>query len=335
MRTSISLKSLRTALATLLLITLWSGCDDTEQLPADPDRQEATRITVPLRIAAAAPTVVYGDGSNTRASSSMLPSEENLVYDMIVVQYKHTGLIASQVSRYIEYENGMLETKLTLSFEKDDMGSYICFLCNIGNSDDSPVYLRNDGVLMQRNPDGEDRPIDTAERFRQLLVSLPADEETTGHLTKMYMCGYYVGAVTEDQLSLDISLGRACARIEILIQNEMDAPFSGTIELKNVANKLRFQPNNSPAPFAEGDFTGYTEEVKELEPDGESYFCYYVGEHLNPPADKALLLQLTGNDGRTGSLELGVTPPGDPNPFRSIYRNTTYRFIVKLKHTHS
>lgn len=333
----ITLKTLRRTAAALLAAALWSGCGDTEApVSGNPDRPSGAEAAVTLRVAASAPVEVDGDGNATRAIVSMLPSEENHIHNMIVVQFYSSGLLVPTSSRYVSFDEGVQGTTLKASFLKDEGRSFICILANVGSGDDACLYLDKFGYLWQRREDGTDYCIDTSQRFREMLVDLPvetdADGKPTGHLTKMYMYAVREGSIEDDgEAAYDLNVGRLCAKFRIILRNGTGEPFNGTLRLKNAPRKVRFMPLNANSGYGPNELMVYEETVTDLQPDEEHTYYYYTGEQLFPAPESRTYLEIEGDDGLKGTLPLGYTPPEAQHDNPCIYRNCLYNIVVNLK----
>lgn len=203
------------------------GCGDNDDLnlslPNEDLDGSAFCITIaPYEIAGE--EVPY-DEDNSRAYNSMTPDRENMIQNLVVLQFDTEGLMRrmDDGKRYLYHNfvdgshlHGVSKVTETQMPELVRMSSSeTMHTCLIANADFTTLH----GLLFK---DGdEDNPVNWTEfQEVQFDLSFASDTEINddntlerGHLTKALMFGYYDGVVSKTGFTL--ALGRILSRIQV------------------------------------------------------------------------------------------------------------------------
>lgn len=275
---------------------------------------------------------VISDDGKTRSSSMLDPGIENSIFDIWVIQYADGGVILkSEHYRNDPNELGVLEVKPFNVQLYRRTNTTICLVANL-----QPGQL-NSTYPWAGSLNG----------FKRMMLDLNLNDTpnnpSVGHIDRIRMFGYFVGDITAETTSLNVTLGRMISRVALNITNNGRTNLTNTrVEVKNVPQKIPFFPTGDPLPVtsvstpAERDeyFTSYSENIGNLNVGQTVTRYYYMGENLNPQESEATTVVITGmaeGSQRSSTVVLGGDSPGVNGRDLSLARNYGYVFGIKLK----
>ncbi len=264
-------------------------------------------------------------------------------------------------------EFGVVEAELTgIPFEAFDNDAKLCLVANVTEDEVKEFYdkYREPGQTYGRIPFNR-----FTEWAMPFVYAKPAkegvyDESNTGYLTRMYMFGYYQGAINPATSgSIAVDLGRLASRLDITIVNETGSELRHRLgyHFDNVCDSAYFFPMKKSMPPVGGAgktrtviCRGETEykndddlsSVPESFANGDSHTRYfYVAAHSAKNLDEATKLhlfynrQLIGDDDANDTRNSTWVPMCNVHPDEagsvtngySLSRNTRYHFTIRLK----
>lgn len=246
----------------------------------------------------------------TRAEEPMFTNNENPIYNLRLLQFDSEGILTGD-QQTITFSGGQLAIS-DLDVTLQSQANTVCLIANIGDMEID---------------------VDNLTSFRQLLVDLPVDTETVGHLAdnSMYMYGVYQGTVTEGS-SLRIMMGRLFLRINLVLVNGTGSSLSGmTLRLDNVPAKTHIPFVDEALATDSENFTSYEETVTDALASGDSKtFYYYMPENISPAETQATTVTITAG-GKTGKVVLGRESPAvTDGRDLTLSRNNIYTFELTL-----
>jgi hypothetical protein len=272
---------------------------------------------------------------DSRATSAMPINSANLMYNLILLHYNSNQvLVEVATDSNSDLANGKFEETWapTLTAGDDD---YIVLLANVKQSNDVL------GTLQGWNDLGADR----FANFRDALVkNLPLTANSDGAYNssqKMYMMGYYKGAVTSG-MNLNIEMGRMASCIKLVIAPASGSATISKVQIDNAVMNTHYFPATSTDSLKYGSYAD-TPNVTATTSAPVSLY-YYTGENINPTASQYTTATITVTTGATttytyfysnNDTELGKTladassmtttasASGDPYYSPKYYTNST------------
>lgn len=340
---------LTAALAALLL----SACEQME------DAAQGVPATIKVTTA---PMTIEGEQVpyGMRATEPLMPEYENSIYSLAVLVFdKAEGVLhtfpaesATAEPKYYKYinlrdanGNGLLSTTLPTT-DLPVTAGYEYTVCLIANLAEEVV----DSLVDRMFAMGGGAAL--LPEFKEMYVTIPyimndlstdEDKAEMGHVSEIYMFGYYEGRV-DNNAELSITLGRIIARLEVGLTVDADANtregYSYYCSLGNVESSARLFPTGvSPGFHLDDIFFA----VPTLATAGRSTLYFYTAPSSAQTADDALTLKLWyAPEGLTEAqlraqhptpnavVQLGNDRPGSSDRNYLLNRNSVYRFNLNL-----
>lgn len=281
---------------------------------------EAEKATVKINLSQSA----LGATVDTRATDQMALENCNLMYNLVLLHYN-----SNQVLTEVEYDSdsslsqGMYETTWapTLTTGDDD---YVVLLANVKQD--------NDGLETQQK--WEDMGASRFANLRDVMTTaLPLTDGSDGSYDstkKMFMMGYYHGAITSN-MNLNVMMGRMASCIKLVITPTSGSVTVTNVKIENAVMNTYFFPATSSTGLSFGTYTDALSSNNVAKASSPLTLYYYTGENINPEESHRTSATITTNKG-TFSVVLGSDSPAvTTNRNYSLYRNNTYTFTLNIK----
>jgi hypothetical protein len=229
------------------------------------------------------------DGTiDTRATDEMPVENSNLMYNLILLHYdSNMMLVESDVQQCngTDLSNGVYKQYWapTLTAGSDD---YIVLLANLKYT--GSLAYESAATWKSTALGGGEFTM-----FKQAMIDLPLvdtstgmydyvynDSRTNASKKKMFMLGYYHGAVTSGK-SLNIAMGRMASCVKLVITPTTDKIIK-SVEILNAAGNTHFFPATNNAGIK---MINYKDVLNQTAAAGTPLtLYYYVGENILPSA---------------------------------------------------
>lgn len=320
----------------LLYITIIALLFNACQKDDYPYEQENQENNVPVTVTL---NIQQQQSRGIRATNAMTPEEENLIYDIWLLQYNSLGelISAAGVDKRQHLRVGEEGVMQVSDLEVMLQASDDCTVFLVANLGDNP--LENSAIWP-----------DNLEAFKKLSIpieylSVPSGDAEDGHVNKIGLFGFYRGAV-QNNMEMNIALSRLITRLRLNIKpgSEMTAPVE--LKLENVRSRINLFPDQTPyqpsgsteqekATDRAANFTSFTKTLPNLGTEGIVQY-FYTGENINPSEEYATKL-IVNNNGKVYTTLLGAESPDAGEPLSrnlTLERNSGYNFDINLKVQH-
>jgi len=366
--------------AYMMAALLFAAC--TAEDPASEPKNEGAVIRPRLEFRVSDMTM----SEVSRASAPMSPDHEKYVRTMAIFEFDNEGLHEKGGATYhfIDFiagtvdgkkdmdtdvknptEFGVVESSLEgLKFEQRDYGT-ICLLANVTEKMIDSLYKthRDPGQSSGR------LRLDQFKKWALPFVYPPRwtdvyDDSRTGHISDMYMFGYYYGPIEPSEAgAIRVDLGRLASRLDITVVNDTGEPITKRLgyHLDKVCVKAFFFPMKEGLPPidslgiartvicsgpdpVEGDDEQHKIVPEQFPAGGVSTHYFYVAAHSAKNYEEATILHLFYD-----RVIPRFDAPDEPSSFKvplcnvhplqaanvpngySLSRNTRYHFTIRLK----
>lgn len=322
--------------------------------------------------------------ADSRASAPMSPDDEKYVKTVAIFEFDNEGLHDKEWNTYhfVDFiagtvdgntgvgdidssEYGIVESTLKGIALKAHTKGIVCLVANVTKEQVDELYDK------YRESEEQTYGRLTFEKFVTWAMPFTYeeagngiyDETKSGHISTMYMFGYYRGPIDPAKPEdIAIDLGRLASRLDITIVNETGADITKRLgyHFDNVCHSAYFFPIKQGVPPSEGAGKSRTvicsgidhpvvgdinHVVPETFPAGHSHTRYfYVAAHSAKDYNDATKLHLfydrlivdddTTDDSKSVRIPMCNVHPshadGVPNGY-SLSRNTRYHFTIRLR----
>ncbi|MEG1544721.1 MAG: DUF4906 domain-containing protein, partial [Tannerellaceae bacterium] len=251
----------------------------------------------------------------TRSQQPQDPATDNPMYNLCLLHYNSEGQLIHQDVQTNDCDG---VPQLSVSWSPTLTPGSSETLCLVANMQDAYPA-----------PWPETLPM-----LKETCVELPIQNGGLIKERKMYMFGYYEGAIESGQ-AIQIMMGRMASTLKLVI-SAADASTTYTVtkvEIRKPARKTYFFPHPSTAD----SFTGSGENLfvenlnSSVSATNPLVLYYQTGENISPSEVNRTNVQITAAD-KTYTVALGADGPGIASEVRnySLYRNNNYTFNIKL-----
>jgi hypothetical protein len=270
---------------------------------------------------------MQGDVSESRSTTDMDLSNANQIFNLYMLEYSQDGtLIAVDYKDCSSGTSGVLSTTWSPSSLKAvAAGGTICLVANVYES----------GVTKDANYWDTNLPNFESSPTHLLTLPLTTASGSAGlYSSKMYMFGYYKGAIT-DGMSLNIQLGRIASCMKVVIKTTTTNTYSvSSVAIKNAVLTSRYYPSTDTNDLTYGDFTDTFTTALSVTSSNPQTLYYYTAENMNPTEAHRTSVTINSKHGTTTNnvtVDLGTDSPSvTTNRNYSLNRNNIYTFNIVL-----
>lgn len=302
-----------------LLSSLWLvGCtQNNEWISENIDTETSSEGIVHLNMQSGEISV------DTRSITPQDPMTDNPIYDLCLLHYNFEGQLIAKDTQYevfgVDAPQLGYQWNPTLTIDSQNRTETLCLVVNMQGS--HPIW-----------------PSRLAD-LKEMAVALEFGNNGLIADKKMYMFGYYEGAIRSNE-SLNIMLGRMAAAVKFVISAKDASPSIKykikSIEIVKAAIKSYLFPHNSTDAIFGNSIkeSFFVQSYQISDTTTEHAFYYQIGENISPTdanRTKVIITVDRNNTEKKYTVDLGCDQPETPNRNYSLYRNNNYTFNIVLK----
>lgn len=309
-------RTIRYPICLALLLLLAAGCVRENDPVLQPSQPES--VTVLLTLDAEEPAV--GRDGATRAVLPLEPDTENLIRDIWVIQYDAQGVIRTQYTRH--YRETATPVRKLDSFPVELAVLNDCTVCLVVN--------RNPGQTGLASP-WESTLIGFKRQYMDIDYRTAAGSAGLPDMAGIPMFGYSRGDITTATTSLNITVGRMLARVNLVVENATGAALSNVqVEVKNAVRRAYYYPRTENAVLTASDYVSFSDTSAAMAAGATTYLYYYVTPNLSPlpGAETTVTVSALRNGSAVSTLPVSLGNAAD-DP--TIQRNNNYTISLLLK----